>query len=975
MTITQQQAKNAPHKRIDIDRIKEDANCPHVLIDLLPEIPFTEKGNRYVTAHSGVKITCKNGNWRLENHSGRYGDFPRISDAFQIAAYQNNLTLEGYDYIKVAKIVAKAANSELTFSDSDENTAHKTRAVQPVKKKFTPNEGQILNPSYINVRFANYDSEIWESTKDYFSPLGGINEAFLKYYKVRPLLQIVHKDKGYKTIFNKEKFAFAWTVKDVGHTICAKNPTNKDFKDITIQWSGDYVFGWEQLPRDLIDITLIIAEGEKDTLVLNWLLNRFGVYAICRRGVKDSLDIDFTKDLQSRFKAVYTLFDNDVAGEEGTGKALSKNGIEPILLEKYVPRFDSKEYIKDNDNDVADIVKNRSAQFLVNLVLKEIGVPRKYILKEDEFIGDMVDVFQIVTGINKLIGGTGTGKTNYVANNFDKIIVVSNNITTLENYNKYGFNRFVMSEWDSTIWNWDKITVTTKSWSNLKKGLVRKGILENYVICYDEFHGLVESYEATRHDTELFYYDLCKLQKTNRIILSSANDVSLSHPGLIAKNEVIFSKPSTRRRVTVSYDAKEPQLLKKIWERLQEGKKVLLYTNRKEDKAISQAIKNEFGNKYSIQFFDATKHKGDKKISLSQLTKDITVCTKAVVTGKDIDTPNVAAMVYCDDYDMKRSTVNQFFGRPRDFKTASFDLLFSFKSNNQDNTEVNEKSLSQSLIGLSKSIIKSSTTDIAFLHENENYLAKKDTNGYLSVNYSQIDNIVESRKSKATLRNTNLLKSFLEGHGFNVEFSETPEVEVLNDLPKESKESKNDKYLKEIDLIQSDDVEGHELETTAKDRIDILQKIGLKKDRSVEIAKENNSSLKWKRYTSLLASQKRLTEKNDKQYKKDYSRFFAVSENGYLSSFDFLFNLAKTPIRSCTVLGRLHLTLKENDINDRIFQNKTIKELKKHFSIETKHTKNGREYKFYNCEEIESIIDAITENDLKEMFSLSRVEI
>jgi hypothetical protein len=494
-----------------------------------------------------------------------------------------------------------------------------------------------------------------------------------------------------------------------------------------------------------------------------------------------------------------------------------------------------------------------------------------YNLLDNQYIGNVPKPPKFEIGLNYLIAGTGAGKTYFTAQNFEKTVIISRNITTLQNYEQYGFTQFKMENLKDNfmeIGDGSKITVTYKSLENLLSVLDKTG----YTFIFDEYHLLVDSYGQIRKETSFAYDSISDLQKQNTVILSSANNVLLTDSRLKTKSKHIYKKPSVKRFCQVEYNAKYIDLEKTIFEKLAQGKKVLLYTNRKEKKEISEKLKQSFLERYSMFFFDATKH---NNIDLSILENDITVCTKALVTGKDVMNDNIAMIIYCNDYDMKSSTINQFFGRARNYKTASYDLFFTFHPNNLEYEKPNIASLVFGCKNIANCVMEASVNDIAFLHENDKFFVRK-IDGKMFENPFAIDNHIETQLSKCTIWNTSNLSDFLKVHGYECTFlyieNKTSEERVATDEIKPS-----EKYTNEIDEINKGNFD-FDFETVAMERVEGLKKLGFSQKESLLFSLQFDTPINWIRFCKILLSETRLGT-NDKQYKKDYEKILDVLSN------------------------------------------------------------------------------------------------
>jgi hypothetical protein len=586
---------------------------------------------------------------------------------------------------------------------------------------------------------------------------------------------------------------------------------------------------------------------------------------------------------------------------------------------------------------------------------------KKYTLKSNEYIGNILTARSFKLGINILLGSTGTGKTNFTAQNFAKTIVVSRNITTLENYSKYGFERFQMKDAKDNFCGLEdgsKISVTYKS---LEK-MLNKFDTSDCVFVFDEYHLLTDSYSDVRKETQFSYNILESLQKTNVVILASANDVLISDKRIKIVSKHVFNKPTVKRFVDVTYNSNFNTLKAKVLQRLQEGRKVLLYTNRKDDKAVSEFLAAAFAD-YSILFFDATKH----HIDLEDLQTDITVCTKALTTGKDVLNSNLAMMIFCDDYDTKRSVINQFFGRARDYKTATFDLLFTI---NYDNEKYKEYDINNMIFGcneIAKSVISASVNDIAFLHENQKYFVAKD-NDKMIINYFAIDNHIETQISLFTLRNTNLLSEFLKLHGYDC----TIAVESDTDIEKVEKSGLSDleKYFNEINLINDGNESDYIFETTAQNRVNQLMFIGFSKKESLLYSLRYDSPQRWKIFVNYLLCEIRL--ETDNSFIRDYNKILECLNYEFLTALSITEKIKKLGATK-TIIGRDIAIIKKLDSEATKTQRFVLKTLRKYFVVEPKNIDKTRLFAAFETDYLtEKMRVKTTATDIKNLQKISK---
>jgi hypothetical protein len=283
---------------LDIDRIKSDANNPQTFFNLLPRLKFRAIGAGYASQYSGIRLKYKQGKWILQNFNGKFGGAQ--GDAWNIVKVLHNLDPKDKEDLKrLCKILTQASGGQISKTDRRENTAHQIQYVAPKKVKFVPNQGQLLKLSSIP-KYADYNSEIGAATLAYFNRWQ-VGKAILQKYNIRPLFSVKYANGGFTQKFDRKDFAYAWTVGGVAQTAKYKRPNApKGEKERPLQWSGNYVFGWKQLPRDLTEITVIIAAREKDTLVLNQHFNHLGIYVICFGSETVKMGVKFIQDLRNR---------------------------------------------------------------------------------------------------------------------------------------------------------------------------------------------------------------------------------------------------------------------------------------------------------------------------------------------------------------------------------------------------------------------------------------------------------------------------------------------------------------------------------------------------------------------------------------------------------------------------------------------------------------------------------------------------
>lgn len=596
---------------------------------------------------------------------------------------------------------------------------------------------------------------------------------------------------------------------------------------------------------------------------------------------------------------------------------------------------------------------------------KNEAITHHYNLDKNQFISDILTAQSFGIGLHLIKGGTGTGKTNFVANNLKKCIVVSRNVTTLENYNKYGFTQFLYSdnkdEFSELQANGiDKITVTYKSFNKLRKTVNLIG----YIIVFDEAHLLNESYNEVRTETKYCYNSINELSKTNCVILMSANDIHFNARNVDFKSKHYFNKPSVIRDCSVVYNVNFNYLKKTIFKRLQDNKKVLLFTNRTETKYISEAIKTAFPN-HSKYFFDGSKH---GKIDLENLKHDITIVTSALVTGKDVLNENLSVIFYGLDRQISASTIVQFLGRVRNYKKASFDVLFEFKNDNQKYGSYSLSGLITGCYTIGTATIEASINDWSLLRENKDrFVTKQD--GKLVIDWFNIDNHIQKQVSKHTVLNTDVLSKFLSGHGYNAT------IEVLDDIQEQEQEQIEVVSISELYDLELNEIEAnkeHEIEflTNVYNRFDALLKVGFDRDTSLDICNGFKSKMKFRRFIDLLVVERSLLT-NDIVFIELYNDVLTALNN--FNSTNDIINILKslklTKKAQKIDLGRLIRTSKRIEKNDIKNARLLLKKFRSYYEVEQKQVKKERLYKLSKSDYLQGL--DVTLDNVKLLFEFT----
>lgn len=201
-------------------------------------------------------------------------------------------------------------------------------------KKVVTVKHTLDSSKNIEVKVRNwkpYDKEYWESY--------GVTIEALKKADVYPVSHRI-VEKGGKTIaFPMDKLAYAYVErKDKKVTIKLYQPYNiKGYKWLGTH-RGDVVSLWSTLPEKGDKVCL--CSSVKDALCLTC---NTGIPAIALQGEGYVMSITAQKNLKSRFKNIYILYDNDKAGIAYAQKTSEETGFKNIIL----PQFEGGKDISD----------------------------------------------------------------------------------------------------------------------------------------------------------------------------------------------------------------------------------------------------------------------------------------------------------------------------------------------------------------------------------------------------------------------------------------------------------------------------------------------------------------------------------------------------------------------------------------------------------------------------------------------------
>lgn len=226
--------------------------------------------------------------------------------------------------VSIPKAVEKLNKNLIETKDNSNKKA---------KKAVTVNH-TLDSSKNIEVRVRNwkpYDKEYWESY--------GVTIEALKKADVYPVShRIIEKD-GKTMAIPMDKLAYAYVErKDKKVTIKLYQPYNiKGYKWLGTH-RGDVVSLWSTLPEKGDKVCL--CSSVKDALCLTC---NTGIPAIALQGEGYVMSTTAQKNLKSRFKNIYILYDNDKAGLAYAQKTSEETGFKNIIL----PQFEGGKDISD----------------------------------------------------------------------------------------------------------------------------------------------------------------------------------------------------------------------------------------------------------------------------------------------------------------------------------------------------------------------------------------------------------------------------------------------------------------------------------------------------------------------------------------------------------------------------------------------------------------------------------------------------
>lgn len=291
----------------------------------------------------------------------------------------------------------------------------------------------------------------------------------------------------------------------------------------------------------------------------------------------------------------------------------------------------------------------------------------KYILKENEFLSDVIDVDKLNDKYYYIQSNTGTGKTEFVKNFIKKtggnVIIIQ--ITKALRDGKSGGIE------DITYGNWDTIIDRSKIHTTIE-GAVRNCLgmdLSGYTVVVDESH-LLEEYIGVRRGitTDL----LTMLSGAGKVIFMSATPKSdinmfkftkMTFEKIQPQDIKIYQHPM-KMEGTGSREASEYEYIINYVKKLSEvGEKVIVFSNKKQESWKKYGLENE-----TVTYFNANNIENEQVQSIlkdNKLDNNITLSTKYMGCGVEVKGEKEVHIVFNLNEGFDKDFIVQSIGRPR----------------------------------------------------------------------------------------------------------------------------------------------------------------------------------------------------------------------------------------------------------------------------------------------------------------------
>ncbi len=402
--------------QLRIDQLIRDAS-PDVFMDQSDDNFKPVSGGFRAGRNSGKAIFEKKGIWLFKDFS----DGDAAKNVLKYTADNYNLNLRNKnDLIEAMKIICEFGGlNPSAYIDQPEDQQRFKPAIRTFKKKTTQPTRYIPNSA----------KEPTQKTKYTITDLSPGAIEYLK-QKTGATIEILEK-------YNLKQctFAYGQQINDIaivwqsGGNLKYKRPhAPKDQKERYLQSSGNYIFGWDQLPPGKVEI-LILAAGETDTIALNEMFKDEDVFAICLNSETTTITPELLTVLKEKAHDIICLFDNDRTGLEAMQRNFEDHQIPYIDIGRIANDreiFDDRHFesgYNTSINDICDLVREygkiRASEIILSIPTHEWNP-----IKFGEYILPKT-LSEVISLSDRAIvkAPTGSGKTT-AAMELDNMIIV-----------------------------------------------------------------------------------------------------------------------------------------------------------------------------------------------------------------------------------------------------------------------------------------------------------------------------------------------------------------------------------------------------------------------------------------------------------------------------------------------------------------------------------------------------------------------
>ena len=295
-----------------------------------------------------------------------------------------------------------------------------------------------------------------------------------------------------------------------------------------------------------------------------------------------------------------------------------------------------------------------------------IGVGEEYVLKDGEYLSDVIDVDKLNDKYYYIQSNTGTGKTEFVKGFIKKTdgnAIIVQITKALRDGKSKGIENITYGNWDTIV---DRSRIHTTI-----EGAVRNcsGMdLSNYTVVVDESHLLEEYIEVRESITREL---LTILKSAGKVIFMSATPKS--DINLFPFKKMNFKRIQNQEIKIYQYPMKiegngSKEAVKYEWmvERVKELSKivkVIVFSNKNQESWKKYGLENE-----RITYFNANNINDSAVQSIlkdNKLVNDLTLSTKYMGCGVEVKGEEEVHEVFCLDEGMDIDFIIQSIGRPR----------------------------------------------------------------------------------------------------------------------------------------------------------------------------------------------------------------------------------------------------------------------------------------------------------------------